>query len=82
MRRRSLLARVLRRKVRPVRGTPRLVADLVLAERMTGDRSRPARVRLEEIVGSALLRELDRELDLGGRLARRSRSRGRLYRAA
>jgi hypothetical protein len=82
MARRRLLARLFRRKARPVRGTPRLVVDLVAVERMTGPRGRTARARLEEAIGSELVRELDRQLDLGGRLARPSRSRGRLYRAA
>ena len=50
------------------RGTSRLAADLYAVDRMTDPARKPASVRLEEAVGSELLRELELRLDLEGRL--------------
>jgi hypothetical protein len=61
---------------RPRRGTPRLGADLIAFDQMTDPARKPASERLEEAVGTELLRELERRLDLEGQLVpgrRRSR---------
>jgi hypothetical protein len=76
----SPFRRLLGRPARPRRGPERLAADLRALARVVEDR-RPARARLEAELGLPLLRELDRRLELGGRLAA-PRPRRRLRDAA
>lgn len=81
MRLSRLLATVLgRRTLRIQRGPDRLVLDVVAVERMTAPRV-SARARLEAELGRPLLRELERTLELEGRLVE-SRQRRRLRDAA
>lgn len=81
MRLSHLLAALLgRRTPRVQRGPDRLVHDVVAVERMTAPRS-SARARLEAELGRPLLRELERALELEGRLVE-SRQRRRLLDAA
>jgi len=75
-----LLASLLGRRARPQRGPDRLVLDLVAVDRMTEPRS-SARARLESELGRPLVRELERALELEGRLVE-PRRRRRLRTAA
>jgi hypothetical protein len=74
------LATLLGRKPRPRRGPDRLVLDLVAVDRMTAQRP-SARARLEADLGRPLVRELERTLELEGRLVE-PRRRRRLRTAA
>jgi len=71
---------------RPVRrrrrGPDRLVSDLRAFERLSDPARRPAAERLEAAVGLELLHELERRLELEGRLGTASRARRRPRRAA
>jgi len=69
-----LLASLLGRRARPRRGPERLVLDVVAADRMTAPRP-GARARLEAELGRPLVRELERALELEGRLVEPRRRR-------
>jgi hypothetical protein len=70
-----LLATLLGRPAPRVRrGPQRLALDVVAVERMTAQR-RSARARLESELGRPLLRELERALELEGRLVEPRRRR-------
>ena len=69
-----LLESLFGRRARPRRGPERLVLDVVGVDRMTTPRP-SARARLESELGRPLLRELERELELEGRLVEPRRRR-------
>ena len=70
-----LLATLLRRHpARVRRGPDRLVLDVVAVDRLATPR-RSARARLESELGRPLLRELERALELEGRLVEPRRRR-------
>jgi hypothetical protein len=78
---RARIRRLVGRPVRPRRGADRLVLDLVAVDRIVRPDRASARSRLEVELGRPLLAELDRVLELDGRVLDAPRRR-RLGRAA